>query len=337
MQKMILIVAAMVLAIPALAQVSNNTFIFVATAPSGACTAGTPGRLVIVPGTLYTCQNDTWGSAGGSGGSGTVTSVSVTTANGISGTVATSTTTPAITLTLGAITPTLVTIHPASANQGLTVFGSGSDSALFAILADDGAGSFKLNSGVSSFQIVSGGTLIMDSAVGSAVYIARQHAAAVNIALAGQLTTIGGTLDLAGIPGYGTAGVVLADAGGNLSQSLTLPAGTLSATINTSTNCNSSASPAVCGSAAAGSVLIPTGTTSSTLTVNTSAVTANSQIVFYPDDSLGTRLSTTCNSTLATLVGGSFISARTPGTSFTITFNGTIVTNGVCGSYTIIN
>ena len=110
-----------------------------------------------------------------------------------------------------------------------------------------------------------------------------------------------------------------------------------SATYSTASNCASALSPAVCGSAAAGSVLIPTGTTSSTLTVNTTAVTANSQIVFYPDDSLGTRLSTTCNSTLATLVGGSFVSARTPGTSFTITFNGTILTNGVCGSYTIIN
>ncbi len=43
------------------------------------------------------------------GGSGTVTSVSVTTANGVSGSVATATTTPAITLTLGAITPTSIT------------------------------------------------------------------------------------------------------------------------------------------------------------------------------------------------------------------------------------
>lgn len=42
------------------------------------------------------------------GGSGTVTSVSVVTANGVSGSVATATTTPAITLTLGAITPTSV-------------------------------------------------------------------------------------------------------------------------------------------------------------------------------------------------------------------------------------
>jgi microcystin-dependent protein len=43
-----------------------------------------------------------------SGGTGTVTSVSVTTANGVSGSVATATTTPAISLTLGAITPSSV-------------------------------------------------------------------------------------------------------------------------------------------------------------------------------------------------------------------------------------
>lgn len=49
-------------------------------------------------------------SGGGGGGSGTVTSVSVVTANGVSGTVATATTTPAITLVLGAITPTSVVI-----------------------------------------------------------------------------------------------------------------------------------------------------------------------------------------------------------------------------------
>lgn len=45
---------------------------------------------------------------GGGGGTGTVTSVSVTTANGVSGSVANATTTPAISITLGAITPTTV-------------------------------------------------------------------------------------------------------------------------------------------------------------------------------------------------------------------------------------
>jgi hypothetical protein len=45
------------------------------------------------------------GLSGGGGGTGTVTSVSVSSANGVSGTVANATTTPAITLSLGAITP----------------------------------------------------------------------------------------------------------------------------------------------------------------------------------------------------------------------------------------
>jgi hypothetical protein len=51
------------------------------------------------------------GAKGADGaGAGTVTSVSVTTANGISGSVANPTSTPAITLTLGAITPTSVAV-----------------------------------------------------------------------------------------------------------------------------------------------------------------------------------------------------------------------------------
>lgn len=47
-------------------------------------------------------------TAGGGGSGGTVTTVSVTTANGVSGAVATPTTTPAITIVLGAISPTSV-------------------------------------------------------------------------------------------------------------------------------------------------------------------------------------------------------------------------------------
>lgn len=56
------------------------------------------------------------------GGSGTVTSASVVTANGVSGSVATATTTPAITLTLGAITPTTIV---ASGAVTAPSFGSG--------------------------------------------------------------------------------------------------------------------------------------------------------------------------------------------------------------------
>lgn len=103
----------------------------------------------------------------------------------------------------------------------------------------------------------------------------------------------------------------------------------------TSTVCTSSASPAVCGSSAAGFVAIPTGATP-TLTVNTSAVTANSQIFLQVDESLGTALSVTCNTTLATLVNP-VVTARSAGTSFTFTINSTLVTNPACISYTITN
>jgi hypothetical protein len=104
----------------------------------------------------------------------------------------------------------------------------------------------------------------------------------------------------------------------------------------TSTNCSSSASPAVCGVAAAGSVAVPTGT-NATLTVNTSAVTANSQILVQSDETLGTKLSVTCNTTLASVIVEPVVTARVAGTSFTITISGTTTTNPVCLSYLIVN
>lgn len=88
-------------------------------------TTGTSGAATLVGNTLNIPQY-----AGG--GSGTVTTVSVATANGVSGTVATATTTPAITLTLGAITPTSVAATGAvsgtsiTAGAGSTVCGSAS-------------------------------------------------------------------------------------------------------------------------------------------------------------------------------------------------------------------
>jgi hypothetical protein len=109
------------------------------------------------------------------------------------------------------------------------------------------------------------------------------------------------------------------------------------ATISTSSNCSSSASPAVCGAAPAGSVALPTNAISSSVVVNTTAVTANSQIILTTDDTLGTKLGVTCNSTVATLVGGLTISGRTPGTSFTIANNVAVVTNPLCVSYIIVN
>lgn len=104
----------------------------------------------------------------------------------------------------------------------------------------------------------------------------------------------------------------------------------------TNTNCSSSASPAVCGSAAAGSVAVPTGT-NATLQINTTAVTANSQIFMQSDDTLGTRLGVTCNTTLASLIVEPVISTRVAATSFTVTISGTTTVNPVCLSYFIVN
>lgn len=100
----------------------------------------------------------------------------------------------------------------------------------------------------------------------------------------------------------------------------------------TTTNCSSAASPAVCGSAAAGSVSIAVSATS--VVVDTTAVTANSQILVLWDSSLSSKLGITCNSAFAS---SPFVSARTPGTSFTLSIVSAPVTNPYCYSYSIIN
>ena len=86
---------------------------------------GVDNKILKVVSGLPSWEDET---GGGGGGSGTVTTISVVTANGVSGSVANATTTPAITLTLGAITPTSVngiTLIGASSPQ-LTVTGTSS-------------------------------------------------------------------------------------------------------------------------------------------------------------------------------------------------------------------
>lgn len=76
-------------------------------------------------------------------GTGTVTSVSVTTANGVSGTVATASTTPAITLVLGAITPTSVAASGAVSGSNLSGTNTGDQTiTLTGDVTGSGTGSF---------------------------------------------------------------------------------------------------------------------------------------------------------------------------------------------------
>lgn len=99
----------------------------------------------------------------------------------------------------------------------------------------------------------------------------------------------------------------------------------------TSSICVSSASPAVCGASRAGFVTIAAAATSKV--VNNSSVTANSQILLTFDSSLGTTLGVTCNTTLAT----PYVTARTAGTSFTITVGAAPSTNPACYDYVLVN
>ncbi len=104
--------------------------------------------------------------------------------------------------------------------------------------------------------------------------------------------------------------------------------------LHTASNCNSTTTPASCGSAAAGSVALPTG--GSTLIVNTSAVTANSQIFIIEDTSLGSRLGITCNTNTGREYSvNARITTTTP--SFTIKSSANPTVNKACLSYFIVN
>jgi hypothetical protein len=105
----------------------------------------------------------------------------------------------------------------------------------------------------------------------------------------------------------------------------------------TFTKCASSVSPAVCGSAAAGSVAVPTGATP-TLQINTTAITATSQVFLNVTEAptVGTTLGVTCNTTLSTLVNP-VETLRVAGASFTIQMNSTLAVNPACVHYLIVN
>jgi hypothetical protein len=98
-------------------------------------------------------------SSGGGGGSGTVTSVSVATANGVSGSVANPTTTPAITLTLGAITPTSVNGNTLTTGTGTLTLGAGKTVTISNTLTFTGTDSSSVAFGTGGTVLYSGGTL----------------------------------------------------------------------------------------------------------------------------------------------------------------------------------
>jgi hypothetical protein len=109
----------------------------------------------------------------------------------------------------------------------------------------------------------------------------------------------------------------------------------------TKANCaavGTAANPSVasCAAAAAGSFSCATAASTGTCQVNTTAVNANSDIFVIGDDSLGTKLSVTCNTAIAVSSTAPLIGARSAGASFTINL-GTVSVNPACFSYFIVN
>lgn len=133
--------------------------------------------------------------------------------------------------------------------------------------------------------------------------------------------------------GLGTGGTSFGDGAGNTVATVSSAGLIKGATYGSNANCSSSASPAICAAAPAGSVVVAAA--ASTVVVDTTAVTANSQIFLARDDSLGTKLSVTCNT--ATAAGDIKVSARTAATSFTITVQNAPAANPLCLSYFIVN
>src|SRR5437899_1395348 len=180
---------------------------------------------------------------------------------------------------------------------GFVVTNAGSTATSVTINGTDNTGTLQVGVGIGAFGGATGGKVILGG-----------NSLVAGFALTNTQPAIGGTA------GY-----------------LSLPNGLISPAIQTTTNCSSSASPAVCGAAASGSVVVAAAAT--TVQVNTTAVSANSQIQLTFDSSLGTKLSVTCNTTPVQPT----VSARTAASNFTITVPTAPTTNPACFSYTIVN
>lgn len=198
-----------------------------------------------------------------------------------------------------------ISLAPADATTTIQITGSGTANKLAKFTATTTIGDSLLSDDGINTTLTSGNFLmqigaVIDTIMSGVLNIGTTIANAITIGRVGITTTIPGILSIG--------------------------------SFTTTSNCNSTTSPAVCGPAPAGSVALANGGT--TLVVNATAVTANSQIFIMEDPSLATRLGITCN----TGTGRNYvISARTPGTSFTIKSSNAPILTKACLSYWIVN
>lgn len=340
-------------------------------APSGGVTSGTADptgntctadQLYVqtTTGNLYSCDAGVFAKVGPSaGGGGTVTSVSFT--GGLIS-VATPTTTPALTVagTSGGIPYFSSASTWASSAAGtvntLMKWGGAGNPPIASSVTDNGTTvstaelvNFSGTGAAATSPFLLSGTLFTGGSGTSTVPYAyiNQGASPSTWSTAGTMFGLNAPTGFTGnyldfrLNGSNSAFAV-SSAGNITGQGITVGGGVTStgarvsgALLGTATNCSSAASPAVCAAAAAGTVAIPAGATQ-TLQINTSAVAASSIILLTVDESLGTKLSVTCNTTAATLTQP-FVTARSAGASFTIEEPATTTANPVCVSYLVIN
>jgi hypothetical protein len=149
---------------------------------------------------------------------GTVTSVSVSTANGVSGTVATSTTTPAISLTLGAITPTSVGASGSVTGSNLSGTNTGDQTiTLTGDVTGSGTGSFAT-------AIASGVIVNADINASAAIDDTKLATIATALKVSNSATTAASANTASAIvardaSGNFTAGTITANLTGNVSGS----------------------------------------------------------------------------------------------------------------------
>lgn len=123
-----------------------------------------------------------------------MTSVSVTTANGVSGSVATATTTPAISLTLGAITPTSVAASGAVSGSNLSGTNTGDQTSIVGI-----TGSLSdFNTALTGADFATGGGTATGTNTGDQTNISGNAATVTtNANLTGPITSVGNTTTVA--------------------------------------------------------------------------------------------------------------------------------------------
>lgn len=372
MKQVYLVIVLMLCAMGVSGQVSTKEVVKVTTDITGASTC-LDGRLYYngTTGVNWERIGGVCTKITAGGAPGTVTTVSGT-ANQIS--VATGTTTPVISLPSAIILPGTLAALGTTINVGATSTGAtdllinpttkASGSLIDAQV--NGASKFSVgfNGGLiaaasSSITGVSTGTLFFSvnnssSAVGA---FSEIKAAGSGAAGAGHFYQFGGSYTTSNqyvqnstlIEGDSAAGLGLsALAGavnvytGNTARLTVAAGGGVSAAANfsaasysTATNCSDSAGAAACGSAAAGSFVIDAAATS--VVVSTTSLTANSQVFLQEDSSLGARLGVTCNTQSILILGPPVITARTAGTSFTVSIVVGPTATPMCLSYHLVN